>query len=138
MVSANSLLDRKVLVVDDEPDVRTYLRALLEDEGAVVYEAPDGVAAIELARMILPDLITLDLSMSGLDGVDTYKALRRDPELCDIAVCIVTGHPEFRKVLYSREVSPPEGFLTKPIDIPQLLGDLRRILALRERRNREN
>lgn len=123
-----------VLVVDDDEDIRTFLLALFADHGAGLCEAADGDEALEMAKSRHPDLITLDLSMPGRDGVSTFCELRDDPQTSDIPVCIVTGHPEFRKVIYERPVKAPEGFVCKPVDPDELVKTARRILALRSRR----
>jgi CheY-like chemotaxis protein len=123
-----------ILVVDDEEDVRTYLLTVFADAGARICEAADGREALEVARRQRPSLITLDLSMPGADGVDAFCELRADEELCDTPVCIVTGHPEFRKVIYERPVAAPEGYLNKPVDEAALVTTVRRILELGHRR----
>jgi CheY-like chemotaxis protein len=92
----------KVLVVDDDEEIRVFLTTLFSDEGALVFEAEDGIQALEVATKKLPDIITLDLSMPGpgRDGIDTFCDLRENSATENIAVCIITGHPEFRKVIY--------------------------------------
>jgi len=127
------LAGRKILVVDDEEDVRTFLTVALEDAGATVFEASDGDEAIEVALRERPDLITLDLSMPGKDGVEAFCELRKTEGIEETAVCVVTGHPEFRKVLYDRPVPPPEGYMEKPVKEDQLVSNLRRILELGEK-----
>ena len=62
----------KILVVDDEEDVRTFLLAVFADAGARICEAADGDEAVEVAKREQPDLITLDLSMPGRDGIDAF------------------------------------------------------------------
>ncbi len=124
----------KVLVVDDEEEIRTFLATLFSDEGAMVFEAADGLEALAVAERKRPDLITLDLSMPGRDGVDTFCDLRRNPATEEIPVCIITGHPEFRKVIYDRPVSPPEGFINKPCQPDHVVDTARRILGLRKRK----
>jgi Fe-S oxidoreductase/CheY-like chemotaxis protein len=126
------LQGRRILVVDDEPDVRVFLRTVLEDAGAEIYEAADGDQALALARKHKPDLITLDLSMEGKDGIDTFAELRSDPAVRDIPVCVVTGHPEFREVIYQRAVPVPDGYMDKPVREAELVDDLYRILGLAE------
>jgi Fe-S oxidoreductase/CheY-like chemotaxis protein len=121
---------RRILVVDDEADIRTFLRTVLEDAGAEVYEAADGDQAIAMARKHKPDLITLDLSMEHKDGIEAFAELRSENGLASIPVCVVTGHPEFREVIYSRAVPPPEGYMDKPIKEEQLVENVRRILGL--------
>jgi len=123
---------RRILVVDDEADIRTFLRTVLEDAGAEVYEAGDGNQALAQARALKPNLITLDLSMEGKDGIETFAELRSENGLASIPVCVVTGHPEFREVIYSRAVPPPEGYMDKPIKEEQLVENVRRILGLQD------
>jgi CheY-like chemotaxis protein len=124
----------KILVVDDDEEIRTFLVTLLSDEGALTFEAADGVEALEVAGRKMPDLITLDLSMPGKDGIDTFTDLRNNPSTEEIAVCVITGHPEFRKVIYDRPVAPPEGFLNKPCDPDLVVDTIHRILGLRKRK----
>jgi two-component system phosphate regulon response regulator PhoB len=124
----------RILVVDDDEDIRTFLLTVLADAGAQISEAADGDEAIQAALDVRPDLITLDLSMPGRDGVEAFSDLRRRPETADIPVCVVTGHPEFREVIYSRPVPAPEGFMNKPVDPDELVRTVRRILGLRQRR----
>ena len=125
---AGALSGRRILIVEDEEDTRIFLATLLQDAGAVTLEAVDGDEAIATARAEKPDLITLDLSMPGKDGVEAFIEIRNDPDIRDIPVCIVTGHPEFRKVIYDRPVRPPEGYMDKPVIEEDLVANLRRIL----------
>src|SRR5690606_28230411 len=69
-----------VLVVDDHPDIRAYVRRHLEPAYAVL-EAEDGAAGLELARTHLPDLVVSDVMMPEMDGFDLVRALRADPAL---------------------------------------------------------
>ena len=133
-VDGEVLKGYRVLVVDDEEDIREFLLAVLADAGAEICEAADGSEAIRVAHQRLPDLITLDLSMPGHDGIDAFCALRRDPDLAEIPVCIVTGHPEMRALMYERPMAAPEGFLYKPINPQTLVATIRRILALKMRK----
>lgn len=127
------LKGRRVLVVDDEEDARTLISSILEDNGATTMQASDGDQAIEMARKEKPDLMTLDLSMPGKSGVDVFVAVRSDPELCEIPICIVTGRPEMRRLIYERPAgSPPEGYMDKPFTEKALLRNVRKILDLRE------
>jgi Fe-S oxidoreductase len=126
--AAPALQGRKILVVDDEPDILIFFRAVLEDNGATVLEAEDGEKALELAKKEKPDLITLDLSMPGKDGGKVFEAIRKDPDLAAINVCIITGRPELRRLIYDRPVPPPEGYLDKPVDEETLLLNIRKIL----------
>lgn len=125
----------KILVVDDEPDQLTYIATVLEDNGAEVVQAKDGHEAVELAKEEKPDLITLDLAMPGKTGVDVFVELRQDPDLRQIPICIITGRPEMRKLIYERPaLTKPEGYLDKPVSEEVLLRGVRKILEVRDRR----
>ena len=123
-----------VLVVDDDEEIRTFLTTLMTDEGAAALQAADGDEALATAIRAKPDLITLDLSMPGRDGIETFCDLRQNPATEQIPVCIITGHPEFRKVIYDRPVTPPEGFIDKPCDPEHVVKTIRRILGLGKRK----
>mgnify|MGYP000140305808 CR=1 FL=1 len=69
------LSGHKILVVDDDEEIRIFLTTLFEDEGAAVFEAEDGDGAITQAAKTTPDLITLDVSMPGKNGVEAFTEL---------------------------------------------------------------
>ncbi len=124
----------KILVVDDEPDARTMITSILEDNGAVIIEAEDGDQALAKAKAEKPDLITLDLSMPGKSGIDVFVILRDDDELKEIPICIITGQPEMRKLIFERPADrPPEGYMDKPVTEKALLRNVRKILELKGR-----
>jgi adenylate cyclase len=124
------LTGRVIVVVDDEPDQLEFLATVFEDNGATVHTAANGDAALEVARQVKPDLLTLDLEMPGLGAGDVFEVLRTDPELEDIKVCIITGHPELRRLIYERSVRRPEGYMDKPVDEHRLMVNVRKILEL--------
>jgi len=120
----------KILVVDDEPDILTFISTVLEDQGATVLQAADADQALDLAFQEKPDLITLDISMPGRNGGYVFEELRKNPELSASRVCIITGKPELRRLIYDRPVRPPEGYMDKPISVETLLVNVRKILEL--------
>ena len=124
------LAGRKLVVADDEPDQLTYLATVFEDHGATVHRATTGDEALALVLAEKPDLLTLDLEMPGRNVGEVFAALRKAPELDGLKICIVTGRPELRKLIYQRSVRPPEGFLTKPVTERSLLLAVRKILDL--------
>jgi CheY-like chemotaxis protein len=125
-----ALAGTRILVADDEPDFVTFVSTVLEDNGATVLEASDGNQAFEMARREKPDLITLDISMPGKSGIEVFELLRTTPETADIPVCIITGKPEMRKLIYDRPVPPPEGYVDKPINEEGILINVRKTLKL--------
>jgi DNA-binding response OmpR family regulator len=132
--AARALEGRRILVVDDEADARTFLSTVLGDAGATIIEASDGDQAIELAKREKLDIITLDISMPGKDGVAVFRELRGNPDTEGMAICVVTGHPEFREVIYGVPVTKPDGYMNKPVDPVDLVDGLRRILELKEKK----
>jgi len=122
----------KILVVDDEPDILTFLAAVLEDQGATVIQAADGEQALALTIREKPDLMTLDLSMPGKNGGYVFEEIRNNPEIASTKVCIITGKPELRRLIYERPVAPPEGYLDKPVNEETLLTNIRMILELKQ------
>ncbi|MBU0755625.1 MAG: response regulator [Planctomycetes bacterium] len=123
----------KILVTDDEPDFLMFAGTMLEDNGATIFKARNGDEAIEIARREKPDLMTLDLSMPGKSGTEVFEIFRKDRDLRSIPICIVTGKPELRKLIYDRAVIKPEGYVDKPISEETLLLNVRKILELRPR-----
>ena len=93
-------------------------------------QASNGDEALKLALEEKPDLITLDITMPGKSGIEVFEELRRAPETAQIAVCIITGKPEMRKLIYDRPVTPPEGYVDKPASEEAVLVNIRKILAL--------
>ena len=124
------LAGKKILVVDDEPDILTFFSTVFEDNGATVFTATDGDEAIKLAMAEKPDLVTLDISMPGKDGGKVFEELRTNAETSTVKVCIITGRPELRKLIYDRKVQPPEGYLDKPVDEDTLMLNVRKVLEL--------
>jgi len=124
------LAGRVLVVADDEPDQVAFLSAVFEDNGATVHAATNGDEALELARSIKPDLLTLDLAMPGRDVGEVFELLRKDPELEHLKICVITGRPELRKLIYDRSVRRPEGCLDKPVTDEDLLLNVRKILEL--------
>lgn len=130
-----ALEGRRILVVDDEDDALRFISMVLEDEGATVLKAADGDEALAVARKEKPELMTLDLAMPGKNGIDVYLEMRQDPDLRGLPVCIVTGRPEMRKLIYDRENVPaPEGYMSKPVKDATLVMNVRRILEVAERK----
>ena len=110
-----------VLVVDDDPTVRSLLAKTLEKEGYRVISARNGVEGLALAREHRPQAITLDVLMPQMDGWRALKELKADAELRDIPVIMVT-------VLNERGMAIPLGaadFVTKPVDRQRLTAILR-------------
>jgi len=114
---------KKILVAEDEEDVLTYLTTLFQDNGYDTVTAVDGFEALERARTQKPDLISLDIAMPDQSGLRTYRQYKKDDELKDIPVIIVTALGDSIRSFLKRlgGFPEPEGFMTKPIDKEKLL-----------------
>jgi CheY-like chemotaxis protein len=118
-----------ILVIDDEPDTRTFFSTLLEDHGYEVITAADGQAALEKTRSNKVDLITLDLSMPEMSGLKFYREMRGEGEP-HTPIIVISGVSEDMKSFLSsrKQVPPPDGYLTKPIDQTELLKLVEQLL----------
>ena len=128
---------KTILILDDEPHVVTYLSTLLEDNGYATESASNGIEGMEKIRANKPDLITLDITMPEQSGIRFYRDLRDNPGWTSIPVVVVTavtgygGDPEpFEQFLRTRkQIPPPEGFLSKPIDQQEFLDLVEKLLS---------
>jgi CheY-like chemotaxis protein len=122
-----------VLVVDDEPDVRSYLKNALEDAGFAVETAVDGLEALEMVRRSPPDLISLDLVMPKHSGAKFYRELQKDRKLSRIPVLMVTGHARDelgRADFEEMTMSGPGVYLEKPVRPVTYVAAVRRLLGM--------
>lgn len=126
----------KVLVVDDELDMRTFIITLLETEGYKPLSAVDGKEGLELARLKKPSLVILDVMMPKESGISMYRDLKNDPELKDIPVIMLSALSKktffhSQKVLdeYKEEKIPePEAYIEKPPEPEELLEAIQNCL----------
>ena len=128
----NQTPQKKILIVDDEPDVVTYLKTFLEDNGFVTIEAMNGKEGMDKAISEKPDLITLDITMPEESGVRMFRDLQANQDTADIPVIIITGvSSEFRRFLDTRkQVRSPAGYFDKPINTGEMLAKIKEILRL--------
>ena len=117
-------MSKKILVIDDEADVRTYLSRLLEKHGYVVVTAENGVKGIEAAREHQPALVLLDLMMPKQSGTDFYRHLAAEKDLSDTPVIVVSG-------LAGRHlaVKEPVAVFDKPIEPGAFMSAVRKALG---------
>jgi CheY-like chemotaxis protein len=122
---------KRILIVDDEQDILTYLSTLLEDNGYATITAKDGREALKRVEEAVPDLITLDVSMPEKSGIKLYREVKADDRWKQIPVIIVTGvSGDFQKFISSRaQVPPPEGYLSKPINPAEILALIKKLTA---------
>lgn len=108
----------KVLVVDDESNLRTLVRSYLEAEGFEVTEAGDGAAAVAAVRQRSPDLVVMDIRMPGLDGVEALREMRT---FSDVPVIMLTARSEEADKLIGLSVGADD-YITKPFSPRELVA----------------
>ena len=84
--------EKTILVVDDEPDVRSFLSACIEDAGFMVETAVDGTEALEKIEQCTPDLMTLDMVMPRTSGINVIRTLRKDKRWANLPIIVITAH----------------------------------------------
>ena len=104
---------KRVLVVDDEPDVLLLCRVNLEFEGYEVSTAPDGEAGLEACRELRPDVVLLDVMMPKMDGWQVLEAIKADPELEHIPVVMLTAKVQDDDKIRGWSAGAAE-YITKP------------------------
>ena len=122
-----------VLVVDDEPDVRSYLKAALKDVGFRVVTANDGYEALEKVKAEPPDLISLDLVMPRHSGAMFHRELRKNKDWAKIPVLIVTGHARDdlgKADLEELMMYGPGIYLEKPVSPEAYVNAVCRLLGM--------
>ncbi|NQT39817.1 MAG: response regulator [Planctomycetes bacterium] len=131
--------DKTILVVDDEPNVRQYLKTVLQDAGFKVVTAGDGVEALEIIKEKVPDFISLDLIMPKKSGHKLLHELRRNKLWSRIPVLIVTAHAQdelgkadLQDLLDSRVMSGPGTYLEKPVKPLTYVRSIQRALGIEE------
>ena len=122
-------MTKRVLIIDDEPNIVISLEFLLKRAGLEVRVARDGEAGLAKRRELLPDLVVLDVMMPKLDGFEVLKAVRADPAIADIPVLMLTAK--------SREAEQQRGlglganaYMAKPFSTHELVDQVMALLGI--------
>jgi DNA-binding NarL/FixJ family response regulator len=126
----------KVLIIEDEPQMRKNMLLILKKEGYDAVGAANGEEGIALARRELPDVILCDVMMPGLDGYEVLAALRRDPATESIPFIFLTAKGERRDVRAGMNQGADD-YLAKPVVIADLLAAIKARIDRREQHQRE-
>lgn len=139
MTERSAVPRRRVLVVDDQPDIRLMCRVNLALEGYDVLEAADGETGLRLVREQRPDLVLLDVMMPGLDGWQVLDTLKSEPRTAGIPVVLLTARVQREDEIRGWS-SGASDYLSKPFNPSNLSEVVRRCLmgfeADSERRRR--
>ncbi len=125
----------KILVTDDDQDIRDSLQAILEAKDYAVVTAADKTEGMEKVKAEKPDLMILDVMMSTWqDGFEMARELKQDPEYKNIPILMLTGVKEktgidFKSTAGDETWNPVDGFLEKPVQPDILLSEIARLLT---------
>ncbi len=130
-------MSKKVLVVDDDPDLRLFCVTVLEENGYTPLEAEDGESGLKMIKEEKPDLVVLDVLMPRQSGVRLYRELKTVKALKDVKVIILSGIAK-KTFLRSQkaltefggsEIPEPEIYLEKPVEPDELAGVIKKALG---------
>jgi len=113
----------KILIVDDEDNIRLFYSEELKDEGYEVIAAKDGYLLMERIRNERPDLVILDIKMAGYSGLELLSDIRR--EFCTLPVILCSAYSTFRDDSQSKQAN---AYVVKSSDLTELKGEIRRSL----------
>lgn len=123
-------MGKRILVVDDEKDLRELLQQRLVKEGYDVSVASDGQEAIDFCRSSHPDLVLMDVALPRIDGYQACEAIKSNPAAEDIPVLFLTGKElEPQSIINRCNELGARGFLRKPCETKELLAKIKEILS---------
>ena len=127
---------KKILIIDDEPDVVLYLKTVLDDHNYEIRTAYDADSGMKIALECQPDLIFLDIVMPKKSGASFYLEIKEHRRLRDIPVAVISGvgnsyghrGSTFRNLIPDTDIVEPQGFFEKPLDVDALITFLDEVL----------
>ena len=127
-------MSTKILIIDDEPDIRVLIEYTLKKEGFEVEVASEGEDGIKKAEQFLPDLIILDVMMPGMDGMETCELLRQNPIFNHTFICFLTARSEDYSQIAGFN-SGADDYITKPVKPKVLVSRINGILRRKTKSN---
>ena len=121
----------KIVIIDDEDDIREILSYNLIKEGFQVHAASNGIEGISICKNIKPDLVILDVMMPGMDGVEVCEALRKIPGLENILICFLTARNEDNSQIAGLDAGADD-YISKPIKPRVLISRINALLRRKE------
>lgn len=116
---------KKILVVDDEKELREALVTLLEYEGYEAIQSDNGISAIEIARSAHPDLIISDINMPNMNGVIFSEIVKEDPDIASIPVILMSGVAQMEEAW---KTEPKQEYIAKPFTGIDIISVIQRNL----------
>jgi twitching motility two-component system response regulator PilH len=130
-------MSKKVLIVDDDPDVRLFNTTVVEENGYTPLEASNGEEGLEKIQQAKPDLVILDVLMPKQSGIRLYRELKTNKAFQDVRVIILSGIAKKTFLRSQRaltefgdaSVPEPEVYLEKPVEPEELAEEINKILS---------
>ena len=119
---------RRILCIEDEPDMIDLIRLILERKGFEVLGAVGGQEGLGAIRREKPDLVLLDLMMPDIDGWEVYRQMKADEEIKDIPVVVVTAKAQSIDKVLGLHIAKVDDYVTKPFGPGDLLEAVDRVL----------
>jgi DNA-binding response OmpR family regulator len=114
-----------ILVLDDDPDIGTMIRIMLQYKGYEVYLADRADKAAELLRNHQFDLMIMDMLLSGVNGTDICETMKKDPATAHIPIIMISAHPNAKQVIMA---AGADDFIAKPFDMQDLFSKIETLL----------
>ena len=127
----------RVLVADDDEDIRAYLEITLGLAGLEVVQARDGVEALEVARSRVPDVVVLDVMMPRMDGIETLRRIRDDARTSNLPVILLTAKVQRQDAIDGLDAGADD-YVSKPFDAEELLARIRAALRRADQQRSRN
>jgi DNA-binding response OmpR family regulator len=124
-----SEIKKKVVCVEDEPEIIDLIRLILGRKGFDLTGATGGLEGLEAIRRVKPDLVLLDLMMPDMDGWEVYQQMKADPDLKNIPVIVVTAKAQSIDKILGLHIAKVDDYVTKPFGPQELLQSVERVLS---------
>ncbi|MBU1121272.1 MAG: response regulator [Candidatus Omnitrophica bacterium] len=118
---------KKILIVDDEPDIVMTLTLLLEQEGYIVSGASSGEEALDKVNVLMPDLVILDLRLPSLPGEEVCRRIRKDEDIAEIPIIMLTAKDLDVDRVVGRVIGA-NFYITKPFELDILLNKIKELI----------
>lgn len=125
--NGNKMRNHKILVCDDEREIREIIKLLLNKTNYEVIEAVNGLSAVEIALKEKPDLIIMDVMMPGTDGIQATLKLKKDPVTWNIPVILLTALADSKAVLKAKDCRADQ-YLSKPFTKEELMSAISSVI----------
>jgi two-component system response regulator VicR len=123
---------RKVVCVEDEPEMIDLIQLILNRKGFEVIGANGGIKGLEAIRRVKPDLVLLDLMMPEMDGWQVYQQLKADESTAEIPVIVVTAKAQNIDKVLGLHIAKVDDYISKPFSLQELVDRVDKVLKQRE------